>query len=178
MEKYYAENENADSRYQELLFRDKKINHMSINRDYMPVKAIYLQYTYVEEREDRVYVLNGDINIIEENKVDLTDNIKFKNALKDTVIEFPYFYYPGYEVELKVNEEIKTIEVFESENGFIACKFEEDIEEGNIKIDYKSTKITYISYIMSALSMIIFIVYIVIENKKGEVDDKNKEIVK
>lgn len=173
MSQFYAKNKEKDRIYETSILNNKKISHKQINRDYMPTKAIYLQNTYVMEREDRTYILDGNANIIEENKKDLKDEIKIKNLQANTVLEFPYYYYPGYEITLITNENTQKIRAVESKNGYLSCSILEDIKEDGaiIKVEYVGTIITYISYTISAISLIAFIAYIIYEQKKGEKND-------
>lgn len=168
MSEFYTKNENEDIRYENSVLNNKKISHKQINRDYMPLKAIYLQNTYIMEREDKTYILNGYADIIEENKKDLKDEIEIKNLQNNTVLEFPFYYYPGYEIRLITDENSKKLRVVESENGFISCKIQENVQNGTIIVEYVGTTITYISYTVSAISLIIFVFYIRYERKKGE----------
>ncbi len=164
--KQFNATEEKDTRYVNSILNNKKISHMQINRDYMPLKALKLQKTYVMEREDRTYVLEGNAKIIEENKVNLKDEIKLQNVEKSTLLEFPYYYYPGYKITLIVNGVEKEIKSIESEHGYLSCYIEQEIAEGSLTVEYVGTTITYISYVISAISFIVFIVYIVIERKK------------
>lgn len=170
---FFTKDKTADEEYEKMFLENKKISHFKINRDYMPLKAIELQKTYVYTRKDETYVLEGNASILEENKVNLKDEMTIKDASKDTVLEFPYYYYPGYRIEIKTQEGIKRLKAVESEHGYLSCVLSEDIEEATINVEYKGTIIMYISYSVSAISLIIFIGYIVYERKKGEENDKN-----
>ena len=168
MYRFYTQNPNLDEEYQSAVMAvKKKISHKSINRDYMPIRALLLQDSYVEEREDKTYILQGKAEIIEENKEEnLTDNIKIKNVSKDTILEFPYLFYVGYEANLQTENGSIKLQLVESENGYLSCKLQEDIKEGKITVKYVGTTIQYVSYIISAISLIVFICYIIYENKK------------
>ena len=173
MSQFFTEDENLDKKYETAIIKNKKISHFQVNRDYMPFKALLLQRTYIIEREDRTYILEGNVEIVEEKKENLYDEIIIKNATKDTVLELPYYYYPGYDIEIEKDNKIEKLESIESKNGFLSCVLHEDIEEGTIRVKYVGTTITYISYIISAISFITFIIYIRYEKKKGEANDKN-----
>lgn len=167
MSRFYTKDITLDEKYQDYIINDKKFSCKQINRDYMPVKALYLQNTYVKDREDKTYILEGNAEIVEETKENLTDAIKVKNISKDTIFEFPYYYYVGYRVTILADDgSTKRIEPIESENGYLACNVTENMEDVTIKVEYVGTTITYISYVISAISLIIFIGYIVYENKK------------
>lgn len=164
---FFAKDNKKDEEYEKNILQNTRISHMRINRDYMPLKALYLQKTYVATREDKTYILEGSAEVIEEKKVNLKDELKVENIQKGTVLEFPYYYYIGYEIKLKTKEGTQKINAVESKNGYLACNIEKDIEEGEITIEYVGTTITDISYAISATSLIIFIGYIIYERKKG-----------
>lgn len=173
MSQFFAEDKTKDKIYEQSILENRKISHMRINRDYMPSKAIVLQRTYVISRKDKTYVLNGKANIIDENKENLIDVIKLQNIEKDTTLEFPYFYYVGYKITLETEEKIKEITPIESENGYLACEIEENIDNATIKVKYVGTIIAKTSYIISLISLIVFIIYIIYEKKKEVNNDKN-----
>ena len=178
MHQFYTDDNTRDKKYIAYILNDKKIDCKMINREYMPVNAIYLFKTYVSDRTDSTYILEGNAEILEENKENFTDIIKIKNISKDTLLEFPYYYYKGYEITVSTNEEDKKIAAIESKHGYLACRIEDNIEEATIKVEYKGTTFTYISYGISAISFIIFIVYIIVENRKGENNVNTKENTK
>lgn len=174
MSQFYAIDTELDKKYETTILNNKKISHMEINRDYMPVKAIKLQRTYVVQRKDTTYILEGSANILEENKENLTDNIKVQNITKGAILEFPYYYYVGYKITIETQDgNIKELEPIESKNGYISCKIDENIDNANIKIEYVGTTITYIAYIISLISLICFIIYVRNEKTKGENNVKN-----
>ena len=166
IKQFKAVDEQKDTRYVNSILNNKRISHMQINRDYMPLKALKLQSTYVMEREDRTYVLEGNAQIVEENKVNLKDEMKLKKVEEGTLLELPYYCYPGYKITLFINGVEKELKPIESEHGYLACYIEQEVEDGSLTVDYVGTTITYISYVISAISLIAFIVYIVIERKK------------
>ena len=163
-----------DYRYEEEIKSAQKISYMAINRDYMPIKALDVRDTYLEQRDaNKVYLLQGKANIHEENKQDLTMKFTVSNVEEGSVIEFPYFYYRGYQAKLVTKEgEVYHLDLFESDYGFVATKLPK-IEEGEITISYKATLLTYISYGISIVSMIGFIIYILVLKKKEKLDGKN-----
>ncbi len=172
MSKFFATDTELDKKYETNILSNRKISHKQINRDYMPLKAIYLQNSYVKDRKDKTYILEGNTEILEENKENLKDVLKVKNIQKGTLLEFPYYYYVGYEIKLETENEIKEIKAIESEHGYLSCILEEDIKEAKIIVEYIGTTITYISYIVSAISLFVFIGYIIYERKKGEKVEK------
>jgi len=156
----------SEEEYETAIIENKKISHFGINREYLPIRALVVQKTYLIEREDRIYILSGNVEVIQENKENLNMEIEIKNAEKEAIIEFPYFYYVGYEAIIETEESTYKLKLVESENGFISCSIPEDIEEGIIKIKYKGTAITYASYITSFISLIIFVIYIIYEKRR------------
>ncbi len=175
MSQFYAKDKEKDKKYETYILENKQISHFHINRDYMPLKAIKLQNTYVKEREDKTYVLEGSTKILDENKINLKDEMKLKKVQEGTLLEFPYYYYPGYKITLVVNGIEKEIKTIESEHGYLACCLDEEIEEGALTVEYVGTTITYVSYAISAISFVVFIVYIVIEKNKNSTLHDNKD---
>lgn len=168
MSKFFTKNPNQDEKYEKIILNNTRITHKQINRDYMPLKALELQDTYVAERKDKTYILEGNANILSEEKENLKDIIEVENIEKGTILEFPYYYYVGYEIKIETDNGTEKLEPIESKNGYLSCKIDENIEKGKIVVEYVGTTITYISYTISAISLIVFIVYIIYERKKGE----------
>lgn len=162
-------NEQNDEIYEGYILANPTIiDHMKVNRDYLPVKSIYLQDTYMKTKENKTDVLEGQAQISNENKQKLTLTMDIENAKRDTILEFPYIYYPGYEITIIVGDSSKIVEPIESKYGYLALKLPEDIQDGKIIVNYEGTDITKISYIISFISLIIFVIYIFIEKKRGE----------
>lgn len=161
----YINNEN-DKNYENRMQNNPIISHFLVNRDYMPYKAIVKQRSYVQTREDRIYVIKGNEIIENEEKDGLKMFADIKNAIKGDVLEFPYFFYPGYEVTIETSEKCIKLKIEESENGFVQITIPENIESGKINFCYKGTNIEKVSYIISAISLIGFIIYIIYYKKK------------
>ena len=158
----------VDTEYEEYIMQTPVLSHMQINRDYLPVKAIYLQNTYLKEREDKTYILNGNVEIVEEDKEGLQDIIKIQNGEKGSFLEFPYIYYPGYQVILEVEERIISLKPEESEHGYIGITLPEEIRKGEIKVEYTGTILMKISYISSMIGIFLFIFYLYKEKKEKD----------
>lgn len=171
MSQFYTKDKTLDETYETHLFENKKISHKQINRDYMPIKALYLQNSYVIDRKVETYILQGKAEIIEEKKENLKDEISVKQIEPETILEFPYYYYPGYEIKITTQDSVKTIKPMESENGYLACILPEGMEEGNLTVQYVGTTNMYICYLISAISLFVFIIGITYERKKGEKND-------
>lgn len=168
MSKFYTDDDKKDEDYETSILQNVKISHKKINRDYMPIKALLLQNTYVLNREDKTYIINGSAEITEEHKENLKDEMQIKEAREGTILEFPYYYYPGYEIRLETEGKVEKLKAVESEHGYLSCTLPKDIQEGSITVTYVGTTITYASYIISAISLIILIGYIIKEKKWGK----------
>lgn len=165
---YETEDYTLDETYTNRVLEDPYIYHMSINRDYLPVKALVLQRTYLKEREYKTYVLQGDCKLENEQIKDLCTMATIKHCSKGTILEFPFFYYPGYRVILEENGEKIKLESIESENGFVSTVINKDIADAKITVEYKGTVITYASYAISFITLIIFVIYIIKQKKKTD----------
>ena len=157
----------SDEEYESNILSQKTISHFSINRDYLPINASNVQSSYLNSREDRVYVLSGIANITNEEKNGL--HLEFDlSASKDTVLELPFIYYLGYEVKINNN----VISTSESKYGFIEIKIPEDLENAHVTIEYKGTILEKVSYLISLISIIVFIIYIIKSKRKAKIDER------
>lgn len=164
-----------DEQYEKIIEQNIKISPFSINREYLPINSTKNNYAYLKTREDRVYVLSGKAQIENEQKGNLELEFTVEEAEKGTVLELPYIYYLGYNVTLITNKETKTLDTYESENGFVTITIPEDIEDsGKIKVKYTGTVLTKISYIVTLVFVVIFIIYIVYGKRKNKSDEQNK----
>ncbi len=170
---YQVVNPGADKVYEKERIENPIISHMGVNREYLPVNAINKQSTYMKTREDRVYILQGSADVYNENKYALDLSFELKNGKKDTMLELPYLFYPGYVVTLDANSNTKNLEITESENGFVSVTLPEDVESGKITLEYKGTTIETVSYIISLIAFIAFIAYIIYFKIK-KVGEKNE----
>ena len=152
-------NSNVDKNFENTIYNSERISPYQINRDYMPLKAIN-NISYLKERDNRTYILDGEADIIEENKEKLNDIIKIDNV-ENATIELPFLYYPGYEVTLNG----KQINTFESDNGFIALNVK---ESGTIEIKYKGTILEKIAYKVSETTLILLCIYLVIKKIRNK----------
>ena len=159
IEKHFENaNQEDDKKYEEYIKNEEVLSHFSINREYLPVNAIKKQNTYMLNRKEKTYILQGRADIIEQKKDGLSMEIQVEYAEKNTILEFPYLFYPGYEITLESDGKIKKLVSEESENG---------IENTKITIKYEVTTITKISYVISFFTLIGFIIYVVTQ-KRGE----------
>lgn len=161
-----------------------------INRDYLPKKVDTkaLGKSYLDYRENKVYVLDGNATIINEKKKDLQLEFDIENYKANTILELPYVYYLGYKVtiEQKDNEmetkmtntynetriikidkkSTENIQTLESDNGMLAIKLDKNIESAHITVKYTGTTIEKVSYLISAISIITFIGYVIYSKKQ------------
>lgn len=121
--------------------------------EYLTTKANNNRF-YIATRENKIYVLKGKAIIENENKTNEKLTFKVKN-LEETEYEAPYIYYPGYEVTVDGIQ----IEEYETENGFLGFKIQEQTE-ATIEISYKGTKLMNISRFISIVSLMSFGIYV------------------
>ena len=133
---FFTKDKELNNKYLSSIQKDKKISHKSINREYMPLKALKGQNTFVFTRKDTTYILNGQAEIENENKQDLKDEVIIKGATKDTIFEFPYYFYPGYKIMLQTQNEEINLAAVESEHGYLSCSLPKDVESGTLKVAY------------------------------------------
>lgn len=172
MRQFYTKDPQADEKYENYILKmveeEITLTHWNINRDYLPVKAIRQQKTYMDQREEKTYILEGNANIVKEEKKDLTSYLEIEKIEKNTVLEFQYLYYPGYKVTIqKDNQEIE-IKPEESKNGYVSIKIPSDMEKTTITVKYVGTTIIKLSYLISAISFIVFAIYIVILKRRDK----------
>ena len=144
---------------------NEKNSIWSINREYLPEKVDVkkLGKSYLDYRENRVYVLDGNSTITNEKKKGLQLEFDIENYKANTILELPYIYYLGYTVTTEQNEKIQ---IFESNNGMLAIKLDENIESAHITVKYTGTTIEKVSYLISAISIITFIGYVIYSKKQ------------
>ncbi len=159
---YKSTDETKDEEYEKSILNNTKISFEKINKDYLPVRSFH----YQNKKQNKTDVLYGMAQVLNEVKDKLTTNIDITNATKDTILEFPYLYYPGYKVTIIMQDRVEEIKPIESEHGYLAIKLPNNIEKGQLKVEYKGTIITKVSYLISLISIIIFIGYIIKEKNK------------
>ena len=125
---------------------------MGNQAEYLPEKAIKNK-DYFDNRSNDIIIQSGsaEINIISDNVPDLTFEA---NISEKTTIELPRLYYIGY--TLKLND--KTIELTESENGFLQATID---ESGRYVLTYSKTTVMKIANILSLGTFIFIIVFII-----------------
>lgn len=128
--------------------------------EYLPSKA-FNNLNYIKQRENRAYILSG--NAVIENEIKDGVNMIFDlyNVEENTVIELPYIYYLGYDVEaIDSKGKVNKIETFESENGFVAIQVPETAKR--INVTYTGTTLMKITYIVFGITFIGVCGYLII----------------
>lgn len=155
-----------DEEYEKSL--KNELSHFSTNREYLPLQALEHQSDYMLKREDKIYVLEGQATIQDENKHSLTMEANLEKVEKQTILEFPFIFYPGYEVTLETNGSEQKLETVCSEYGYVSVQIPEDIEQAKIHITYQGTVLTKISYILSFTAFVFFIIYILYARRRDK----------
>lgn len=114
------------------------------------------------EDKSGVIILSGDAKISNEQKDELTMQFVVEENNEETVLELPYIYYLGYNIEMNG----KQIQYKESDNGFIMINIPKGCN-GLIEIDYKGTKLAKSTFIISSISVIVFGIYILYSKRKN-----------
>lgn len=124
--------------------------------EYLPCRA-FENRKYIENREDKAIVLEGDTLVEYEQKDETNMTFNIRNTKENTKIELPYIYYLGYRVTFERNDGKKVnLKTYETANGFIGIDINEG-EEGIIKVKYTGTPIMKISLIMSLVGVFIML---------------------
>lgn len=123
--------------------------------EYLPCKA-FENRSYIETRTDDVLVLEGNARIENQNKDNTNLTCKISNVLEETKLELPYIYYLGYEVTLKQNGEVKKLETYETDNGFVGVTIPA-LEEASLQVKYEGTIFMKVSAGISILGLILLL---------------------
>lgn len=127
--------------------------------EYLPTKA-FNKLDYIKTRISGVILLQGNANIINENKNGTNMNFEIENASNNLEIELPYIYYLGYRAY--ITDEFgnkKELEIKESDNGFCMINIL-NIEKGAVQIKYEGTALMKVSYVLSLAGAIVLVAYI------------------
>ncbi len=137
--------------------------------EYLPSKA-FNNLDYIVNRENKVYVIEGNANISEENKNGTNFKFKVSNVSENAVLELPYIYYLGYQIEIEENNgNIQKLDTFESNNGFVAIKIPDNTV--SVRVNYTGTVLMKITYIISGITFLGILVYLVLKTYSN----RNKE---
>ena len=139
--------------------------------EYLPSKA-YNNLDYIKTRENRVYVLSGEANIRNEVKNGTNMVFNVSEVEENTVLELPYIYYLGYNIEVRIDGQITKLEEFESDNGFVAINLG-NITEGEIIVKYTGTTLMQISYIVSIVTFFVLVICLIVITVKNYKKHKN-----
>lgn len=141
--------------------------------EYLPSKA-FDNLDYIKHREDRVYVLRGNAVVKNEEKNGTNMKFSVSNIEESTIIELPYIFYLGYNVEI-TNEAGETLKIdtFESDNGFVAIKIDRE-EEGTVSVKYTGTNLMKISYTISFVTFISLILIFILNKYWDYITSKRK----
>lgn len=131
------------------------LSKMCSEFEYLPINSL-INFEYIQNRKDIIYVLEGNTTIVEESKNGTSLNAIISDTKENTTIELPYIYYKGYSCTFN-NKKINT---FESQNGMLSIALEEG-NEGTLNVKYTGTLIMYVSYLISIFTTVIFIFYII-----------------
>ena len=124
--------------------------------EYLPSKA-FENRNYIETRSDKVIVIDGTnhkVQIKDELKTGTNMSFYIENIEKETEIELPYIYYPGYKVTLENNNTNEELETYETDKGFVGVTVPK-IENANVTVKYTGTSIMKISKILSIIGVLI-----------------------
>ncbi len=139
--------------------------------EYLPKNA-WQNPKYVARRSDEPIIIESNDNLTIYNYKKENTNLYFEvsNAKKGDVIELPYIYYLGYRVKINGKE----VDNFESDNGFVAFRFEEDHENAEVRVRYFGTNFMIASYLIS-LGTAIYLVVDKYNRKKSTKETKKKK---
>lgn len=164
-----------EKKFDDRIRNTDRVYFFSINRDYLPLNSLKNQY-YLVDRDNSTYVLDGKATIDSENKVKLKDIVQLSNVEDNTIIELPYIYYLGYDVEVKYdNNDYVNVKTFESENGMVAIELEQ-CESATVNIEYKGTIIEKVGYGISFVGVIMLIAMIYVERRNNLLYENEREI--
>lgn len=132
--------------------------------EYLPTKA-FNNLDYIKTRTSGAVILQGNANIINENKNRTKMNFEIENASNDLEIELPYIYYLGYRAYITDEfSNTKELEIKESNNGFCMINIL-NTEKGAVQIRYEGTTLMKVSYALSLIGIIALVAYVVYLNK-------------
>ena len=133
--------------------------------EYLPSKA-FKNLDYIKQRENKTYVIEGKAVIKEEQKDGTNMQIYILNIDENTILELPYIYYLGYNVNIENDGEISNLQIQESEKGFVQVKINQKIDEAKITVSYTGTKIMKISAIISFVFLTILLVVYALQRRE------------
>ena len=147
--------------YGDKMVLDKEvINSACASYEYLPSKAQDNREYVLNRDRYKALIYSGNANVDIQFKSGTHMNIYVLDIKEDTVIEFPYIYYPGYRIKMIANNETRILDEFETDNGFVGIS----VPKNNIaflEVKYEGTNIMKVSKIISIISMLIYLNYII-----------------
>lgn len=152
--------------------QEDMVEHMVY--EYLPLNIFKSPDGYKKhllKRGDNVEIKSGNVKLGKQQKNSLTFLLEIEYANRGTELEFPFIYYPGYEITLKEQDKTTLLKNLESEYGYIMIHLNNNVENASIEVKYKGTKLSKIAYIISLISALIFVIYVIKLKKanRGEV---------
>ncbi len=124
--------------------------------EYLPSKA-FQNRSYIEERDQRVKVLQGSAQIENEQKENTNLNFEIQYVVEESLLELPYIYYPGYQVILQKEDGSKVeLKTLETENGFVGVEIPV-LEKATVQVQYTGTWIMKVSAIISFIGLCVLV---------------------
>lgn len=166
----YQVKDNAYFEEPEVIDYNWQVSRYSSYLEYWPQKAID-NFDYTMNRENKSIITSGEATISNENKVNGVLDFDISNVKENTVVELPYLYYKGYVVTYtpldSSNNTTKTLEVTESNNGFIQVNLDEEMN-GHINVEYHATTLHKICMVISLVTIVGYIIYLIVVHFKGK----------
>lgn len=124
--------------------------------EYLPSKS-FQNRSYIEERDQRVKVLQGSAQIENEQKENTNLNFEIQYVVEESLLELPYIYYPGYQVILQKEDGSKVeLKTLETENGFVGVEIPV-LEKATVQVQYTGTWIMKVSAVISFIGLCVLV---------------------
>lgn len=132
--------------------------------EYLPVKA-YENRDYLLNRKDGIEILEGNVIIQKQVKNGQNFECIVENSSEQTILEFPYLYYPGYCIYINGT----SVNYFESEHGFVAISLP-NADTFEINITYKGSFIAQLSKYISLIGVLLLLIYMFFINCNSRIN--------
>ena len=132
--------------------------------EYLPVKA-YENRDYLLNRKDGIEILEGNVIIQKQVKNGQNFECTVENSSEQTILEFPYLYYPGYCIYINGT----SVNYFESEHGFVAISLP-NADTFEINITYKGSFIAQLSKYISLIGVLLLLIYMFFINCNSRIN--------
>ncbi len=157
--RYFSDGNLSEEKiYENMLITSDKISPYQVNREYLPLNADQA-LDYIQNRENKVLILDGNATIENEVKNDLNLSFTVSNVSNDT-LELPYIYYHGYTIKLNDSK----IKYTQSKNGMIEINL---TENGTVTVKYTGTAFEKAGYVISGVTLILCITYLIVKRRKN-----------